>query len=126
MTAYAAPVRNSAAQINVTPLVDVLLVLLVIFMLAVPSPSQRLALTNVPPCREDCRQLPTPVRLAIKRTGELYWNGAAINRADLAANLSLLARQPKSPALEIHPEARARYALVTDVLAAARNADVQQ
>jgi hypothetical protein len=67
-----------------------------------------------------------PDRLAIKRTGELYWNGVAISRAALATNLGALSQQPLAPALEIHAEARVRYALVTEVLAAAHNAAVHQ
>jgi biopolymer transport protein ExbD len=115
-----------AAQINVAPLVDVMLVLLVIFMLAAPLTTQRLPLTNAPACRDNCPLPREPVRLAIKYTGELYWNGAAISRGVLLANLGALGRQPLPQTLEIHAEANARYALVTDVLAAAHNAAVQQ
>ena len=115
-----------ASQINMTPLVDVMLVLLVIFMLAAPLTTQRLPLTNAAPCRENCAPPREPIRLSIKRTGELYWNGAAINRAALVANLDALAQQPLPPTLEIHAEAQARCALVTDVLVAAQNAAVHE
>jgi biopolymer transport protein ExbD len=115
-----------ASQINVTPLVDVMLVLLVIFMLAAPSTTQRLPLVNAPPCRDDCPMPREPVRLAIKRTGELYWNGAMITRGTLFSNLAALGQQSQPQSLEIHAEANARYALVTDVLAAAHDAAVRQ
>ncbi|HEY2397272.1 MAG TPA: biopolymer transporter ExbD [Rudaea sp.] len=115
-----------AAQINVTPLVDVMLVLLVIFMLAVPLTTQHLPLINAPACRENCPTPREPVRLAIKRTGELYWNGAAISRGALLANLGALGQQQLPQTLEIHAEANARYALVTDVLAAAHSAAVHE
>ena len=110
---------------NITPLVDVMLVLLVIFILAAPLPTQKLALLNAPPCVTACPPPPDPVRLAIKRSGELYWNGSSISRAELVLNLGGMARDTRAPALEIHAEARTRYALVTDVLAAARNAGVE-
>lgn len=119
------PIRNVTAEMNITPLVDVLLVLLVIFMLAVPLPTGKLALAIPAPCRSDCPAPAEPIRLAIKRTGELYWNGTAISRAGLAANFAALAQSPESPLVEIHAEAGARYAMVTDVLAAARNAGVE-
>jgi biopolymer transport protein ExbD len=128
MSAFA--LRNTAqgvsAQMNVTPLVDVMLVLLVIFMLAVPLTTQRLPLVNALPCSMNCPPPPEPIRLAIKRTGELYWNGNAIDRASLAVNLGALAQRTPESALEIHVEASTRYALVADVLAAARNAGVRQ
>jgi biopolymer transport protein ExbD len=118
--------RSVASEMNVTPLVDVMLVLLVVFMLAVPLGTQRLALINAPPCTANCPIPTEPIRLAIKRTGELYWNGSAINRSNLATNLSALVLRPQEQAVEIHVEASTRYALVTDVLAAAHNAGIRQ
>jgi len=128
MSAFALhhPLQGVSAQMNVTPLVDVMLVLLVIFMLAVPLTTQRLPLLNAPPCSANCPRPPEPIRLAVKRTGELYWNGVAIDRASLAANLGALAQRTQETALEIHVESGTRYAQVTDVLAAARNAGVRQ
>jgi biopolymer transport protein ExbD len=120
------PLRNVSAEMNITPLVDVMLVLLVIFILATPLPTQKLALVNAPACAAQCAQPAEPIRLAIKRTGELYWNGTAISRAALALNLAGVARDPSAPPVEVHTEAQARYALVTDVLAAARNAGVER
>jgi len=128
MSAFALrhPIQGVSAQMNVTPLVDVMLVLLVIFMLAVPLTTQRLPLVNAPPCSENCPLPPEPIRLAIKRTGELYWNGNAIDRASLAANLAALAQRVPETALEIHVETGTHYAQVTDVLSAARNSGVRQ
>ena len=128
MTAFAQdrPSPTATAQINITPLVDVLLVLLVIFMLAVPLPTRRLAMHNALPCARDCPQPATPVALSVKQTGELYWNGISISRATLAANLAALARDTDAPALIVHPEAHTRYALVTDVLAAANDAKLSR
>ena len=125
--AFAAPnaISTVAPQVNVTPLVDVLLVLLVIFMLSVPIATQRLPLSNAS-CVHDCPQPPDPVRVAIKTTGEIYCNGVAVSSAGLAANLDALMRAPQPAALELHAERGVHYERVTDVLAAARNADVQR
>lgn len=122
MPAFAMNRAAPAAAINITPLVDVMLVLLVIFMLAVPLQTSRLPLVNgasCPACASD-----TPVRLAIKRTGEMYWDGAAVTRAQLRANLRALAANPRTPALELHVEPSARYDTVTDAVAAAQDAGV--
>ena len=124
MAAYRTAIRTVSAEMYITPLVDVMLVLLVIFMLAVPLKTHRLELESAP-CVRDCPAPATPVNVSIKRTGEMYWNGVAINHAMLAANLAQIARQPNPPAVLVRPEARTHYALVTDLLAAARNADVK-
>jgi len=125
MAAYGTAIRTVSAEMNITPLVDVMLVLLVIFMLAVPLKTHRLELESSP-CAKDCPAPPAPINLSIKQTGELYWNGSAITRSMLATNFTRLARQPDAPPVLIRPEARTRYALVTDLLAAARNADVRR
>jgi biopolymer transport protein ExbD len=123
--ALATPIRTVSAEMNITPLVDVMLVLLVIFMLAVPMATHRLQLESAS-CAKNCPAPPPPINLSIKQTGELYWNGSAINRATLAANFEQLARQPDAPPVLVRPEASTHYALVTDLLAAARNADVRR
>lgn len=125
MAAYDTAIRSVSAEMNITPLVDVMLVLLVIFMLAVPLKTHRLEL-EAAPCVKDCPAPTAPVNLSIKRTGEIYWNGVAINHALLAANFAQIARQPDPPAVLIRPESSTRYALITDLLAAARNADVRR
>ena len=79
---------------------------------------------NALPCARDCPKPATPIALSIRQTGELYWNGSSINRATLALKLAALARQDNAPALIVHPEAHARYALITDVLAAANDAQL--
>jgi len=106
--------------------VDVMLVLLVIFMLAVPMTTHRLVLESTPCLGFSCPTPAEPINVSLKQTGELYWNGAAVNRAELAVNLAALAHRADPPALLVHPEAGTRYMQVTDLLAVARNADVQR
>lgn len=119
--------RESAgfAQINVTPLVDVMLVLLVIFMITTPLLTHKLKL-DFSRCTTNCPTVADPVKLSIKQTGELYWNGISIDRGRLERNLAVLASQDDPPALTLRPEARTRYAYVADVLAVAKNANLRK
>jgi biopolymer transport protein ExbD len=130
MTAFALDRdASSFAQINVTPLVDVMLVLLIIFMLAAPMLTHKLTLNfSSENCviASKCPKPTDPVNLSIKQTGELYWNGVALNRAELAQNLAVLAQQSDPPTLTLRPEARTRYELVAGVLAQAKNAQLQR
>jgi len=114
------------AQINVTPLVDVMLVLLIIFMIATPLLTHKLTLNLGGACRVNCPQADEPISLSIKQTGEIYWNGVALNRAQLEQNLALAARQAEPPRLTLRPEARTRYALVADTLATVKNAGLDR
>jgi len=128
MSAFALDRESSGfAEINVTPLVDVMLVLLIIFMIATPLVTHKLTLNfGNNPCVGACPAPSDPVTLSIKQSGELYWNGVALNRSELASNLAVIAQQPEPPSLNLRPEARTRYELVADVLAAAKNAKLSR
>ena len=118
---------SSFSQINVTPLVDVMLVLLIIFMIAAPLATNKLTLNfGVKDCVGTCPKPNEPVNLSIKQTGELYWNGVALNRAELEQNLAIIAQQSSPPLVNLRPEARTRYELVAGVLATAKNANLQR
>ena len=106
------------AQINVTPLIDVLLVLLMILMLTTPLAMHRVPLplgSNVGNAE------PRTLALSVKASGELYLDGNAVNRAQLAAELAAAAVQDQPPLLEIRPEANTRYERVADALVLAGN-----
>ena len=128
MSAFALDRESSGfAEINVTPLVDVMLVLLIIFMIATPLVTHKLTLNfGSNPCIGACPTPSDPVTLSIKQSGELYWNGVALNRAELARNLAVIAQQSDPPILNLRPEARTRYELVAGVLATAKNANVSR
>ncbi|NCT66638.1 MAG: biopolymer transporter ExbD [Rhodanobacteraceae bacterium] len=106
------------AQINVTPLIDVMLVLLMILMLTTP-----LALHRVPlPLGANAgNDVPRMLALSVKASGELYLDGGAVNRAQLATALAAAAVQDQPPLLEIRPEANTRYDYVAEVLVLAGN-----
>jgi biopolymer transport protein ExbD len=119
--------RDSVAQINITPLVDVLLVLLVIFMIAAPVLTQRIPLTlpgtAPPPSTQDT---PAIIDLRIDAAGQLTWNGSDAPMAALQPMLEAeLQRDPANPpTLRIDANGDADYGVVAKVLAAARNADL--
>lgn len=87
-------------EINVTPLIDVLLVLVVILMLSAPMALHRIPL---PLASSSGGTAPTVIGLSIQSTGELYLEGNAVNRAQLS-----------------RPQATVHYEQVADVLALAR------
>lgn len=106
------------AQINVTPLIDVLLVLLMILMLTTPLAMHRVPL---PLGASAGTGAPDTLALSVKATGELYLDGAAVDRAQLARTLAAAAERAAPPLLEIRPEANTRYDRVADALVLAQN-----
>ena len=114
------------ATINTTPLIDLMLVLLIMFILAVPTATHKV---DVDLPRPDTRDLPPPApphRLAIDEGGRLSWDGRPIADSALAARLAALAADPARPALHVEPHAEARYERFDSVLAEVRRAGIER
>lgn len=123
---YVPPAGDEAepiSVINTTPLIDLMLVLLIMFILSVPVTTHQVPL-DLP------RDGPTPIerrafhRLALDAEGQIYWNGHGVSDAELAPRLAALAADPAGPELHIvaHPETR--YERVDQTLAAIGRAGV--
>ena len=116
------------SEINVTPLVDVMLVRLIIFMVTAPelqSPIEidlpQRSVNPPPPCE------PTePIRLRIDASGQVSWNGAPTAIANLEQQMqAVVAQDPTNqPQLEIDTDPNADYGVLARVLAAAKNAQM--
>ena len=110
------------ADINVTPLVDVMLVLLVIFIITAPllSYSIKLDLPNDPaPASEPA---PATVRLSIDAGGEVYWDGEPVSDAQLAARMAEAAKSITLPELHLRADKATRYERISFVLSTAQQA----
>ena len=118
------------ADINVTPLVDVMLVLLIIFMVTAPILSYPIDIdlpqrTTTPPPET---VPPTPIRLRIDQAGQVFWNDSPAPMAALSSMMEAeVERDPKNqPTLEIDTNDEADYGVLAKVLATARNAQMQK
>jgi biopolymer transport protein ExbD len=106
------------SEINVTPLIDVMLALVMILMLTAPLALHRLP---IPLAGSDSTTQPRTLILSVKQTGELYLDGAAVSRGQLQTLLAAAANAANPALLEVHPEATTRYDDLATVLALARN-----
>lgn len=111
------------AEINVTPMVDVMLVLLIIFMITAPLMSHKIRI-DLPQANPNVQQEnpPEPIDLAIKATGELYWNDEPLTEAMLQAQLRVVAQRSPQPELQIRADKTTQYQLIATVMADAKNA----
>lgn len=125
--AFSARVSNAPlAQINVTPLVDVLLVLLVIVMITSPLLTHKLKLDLPQIGPFDPPVQPTMVQLSIHANGSMYWNEAPVDAGMLSSQLAIAAHQSVQPHLVIDPADGVSYQTVASVLADAKRQGLQK
>jgi biopolymer transport protein ExbD len=122
--AYAESRQDAISEINITPLVDVMLVMLVIFMITAPVFSRAIPLTlgsSTPVVRT---QPPPPLELRIDATGEIFLGGQTMPVSALSSVFSAeLERAGSQPViLRIDANGDADYQIVAKVLATAQNA----
>ncbi len=111
------------ADINVTPLVDVMLVLLIIFMITAPLMSHKIKveLPKANPNQTAADKM-VPIDLAIRADGSMYWNDNAVSNAELKARLAVEAMKTPQPELQIRADKTIEYRTIWDVMSAAKGA----
>src|SRR6478609_6572028 len=102
--AFASSSREPLSEINTTPLIDVLLVLLIVMVMAVPLATNSLEVELPSP---DVAAKPHPVKnlLVIETDGDLLWNGSAIDERHLAGQLAQVRAMSPEPEVQFRPEA---------------------
>ncbi len=110
------------AEINVTPMVDVMLVLLVIFILAAPLFTHAIRLDLPQATSPPAATLPQTVTLSIDAAGNLFWNEAPIVTDMLGPRMAEAARQLPAPDLQLRADRASRYEIIAQVMAAAQAA----
>ena len=113
-------------DINTTPLIDVMLVLLIMFIITIPIQTHAVKLDlpvdqnnpNPPPVD------PVKNKIVITQAGAVLWNGAPVDMVTLRQYLDLTTTMVPTPELHLQPEPEARYELVDEVLAVTKRAGV--
>ncbi len=120
---------SSKADMNVVPLIDILLVLLIIFMVTAPALSYQIQVdlpqkSNEP--RDPEKDPPDPIRLRIDAGGLITWNGASMPLSVLESSFEVEANRTVQPKLEIETDKDAEYEALAKVLARAKNAGMEK
>jgi biopolymer transport protein ExbD len=114
-------------DINMTPLIDVMLVLLIMFI-TIPIQTHAVKLDlpvdnpNQPPPPID----PVKNKVVVTAAGQVLWNGGAVNLDQLRQYLEISQQMQPIPELHLQPEPEARYELVDEVLAVTKRARVEK
>jgi len=115
-------------DVNVTPLIDVMLVLLIMFIITIPIQTHAVKLDlpvqqpNPPP------QVIDPIKnvLSINAQDQVLWNGSPVTMQQLRSYLDTTQQMNPVPELHLQPDATARYEVVDKVLAVTKQAHVQK
>ena len=115
-------------DINVTPLIDVMLVLLIMFIITIPIQTHAVKLdlpVNQP------NQVPPPIEpvknvVGINAQNQILWNGTPVTDQQLRQYLDITQQMNPIPELHLQPDATARYEVVDNVLAITKKAHVQK
>ncbi len=115
-------------DMNVTPLIDVMLVLLIMFIITIPIQTHAVKLdlpVNQP------NQLPPPIdpiknKIVIDAKDQILWNGSPVTMEQLRQFLDATQQMNPIPELHLQPDGTARYEVVDDVLAVTKKANVQK
>jgi biopolymer transport protein ExbD len=105
-------------EMNTTPLIDVMLVLLIMFIITIPVATHAVNIdlpaptppTNVPPPKKD------KTKVSITPTGEVLWNGNVIDQGGLVYQLQETAKMKPEPELQYQPDGQAPYDTSAKVL----------
>jgi biopolymer transport protein ExbD len=115
------------SDINVTPLVDVMLVLLIIFIITVPVALKEHKVNLPKASNLPTQTKPEDVTIAVDKSGDLYWNANLLpNQAALLANLRSIVGKDPQPEVHIRGDSDARYMYVGQVLVDAQKIGIRK
>ncbi len=114
------------SEINMIPLIDVMLVLLIVFMITIPVLTHSVQVQLPQTAAETERERPDTIRLTVDADGGIRWNESPISPAELARRLTEAAQADPQPDIHILGDRAARYEYVAQVLATAQRSGLRR
>ncbi|RKP57615.1 ExbD/TolR family protein [Pararobbsia silviterrae] len=119
---FYSPPDDVMNEINMTPLIDVMLVLLIVFMVTLPAMTNTVKL-DLPTATSTPTGTPPPhVVVAVQADGSVHWDNETVDAAALSVRLAGAAQRQPQPDIQIYADKAVRYEAVADVLAATQRA----
>jgi len=122
------PVEEDAVNstINTTPLVDVMLVLLIIFLITIPVVTKTIELELPIISNEATQTKPENIVIQIDRDGKIYWNDFIVAPESLVERMKAVAVQVPQPEVHIRGDQQARYEFIGRVVASAQRGGIMK
>ncbi|KPC49389.1 ExbD/TolR family protein [Amantichitinum ursilacus] len=114
------------SEINMTPLVDVMLVLLIIFMLTVPVLTHAVKVDLPRAANQPEIVKPQTVNISVVTDGSIYWDEARLTDAEFKTRLAEIARKDPQPNIRLRGDRKVPYEFVAKAMAAIQSAGVQK
>ena len=108
-------------EINTTPLVDVMLVLLIIFIITIPVMNHKVQIDLPRATNQPDQVKPENINLAIDAQGTVYWNSEVVGPGQLTTKIAATAQKNPQPELHLRAERTTQYEKVAQVMAAAQS-----
>lgn len=118
--------RPLQSEINMVPLIDVMLVLLIVFMITAPLLTHSVKIDLPQASSQPTHEKPETVSLSINGEGKLFWNNDALDDAALPARLKAAAEQTPQPELHLRADRETRYQKLAEVMSLAREAGIEK
>jgi biopolymer transport protein ExbD len=114
------------SEINTTPLVDVMLVLLVIFIITAPLLTHAVKIDLPQASSQPIEQKPEIISISVNGAGQMYWNDTALVEGELSTRLQQAATAKPQPELHIRADKETRYQILAEIMADAQNAGIEK
>ena len=111
-------------DMNTTPLIDVMLVLLIMFIITIPVQTHAVKIDLPVPTDAESNVDPEKNKVMIDPAGTITWNGTPVDLAQLAQYLEQTKALPVEPELQVQPDPYARYIVVDNVMAVIKRSGV--
>ncbi|HWU81976.1 MAG TPA: biopolymer transporter ExbD [Methylophilaceae bacterium] len=113
------------SEINTTPLVDVMLVLLVIFIITAPLLTHAVKIDLPQASSQPAPEKPEIINISIDAQGQVYWNEAKLVEGELTRKLQVSARLEPQPEVRVRADKETRYQVLASLMADAHNAGIK-
>ncbi len=111
-------------DINTTPLIDVMLVLLIMFIITIPIQTHAVKMNMPIPSNAQPKEPRPPIRIDVDFDGTIGWNGVAVSMGELQGKLAEVAAEPDQQEVHLRPNKLVTYKHVAAVMANAQRLGV--
>ncbi|WP_233860074.1 ExbD/TolR family protein [Paraburkholderia sp. HD33-4] len=112
------------SSINTTPLVDVMLVLLIIFLITIPVVTHTVQLQLPKETVQPLQTTPKSIEIAVNRDGEFFWNETLVDGPTLLARLKSVSEQQPQPEVHVRGDQSTRYEFIGRVITSCERAGI--